>query len=46
MYGVLPSTGGFVNPLQVLYLTIAVAVFGGGWLMQKVRGRQASPEEE
>lgn len=46
MYGVLPSTGGFVNPLQVLYLTIAVAVFGGGWLVQKVRGHQASSGEE
>ncbi len=38
MYGgLLPSTGGFLNPLRVLYLLIALVVFGGGWLAQQVR---------
>ncbi len=38
MYGgLLPSTGGFLNPLRMLYLLIALAVFGGGWLAQQMR---------
>ncbi|WP_279387437.1 hypothetical protein [Rubrobacter taiwanensis] len=38
MYGgLLPATGGFLlNPLRVLYLLIALAVFGGGWLARKL----------
>lgn len=36
MYG-LPTTGGFLNPLPFLYAMIAVAVFGGGWVVRKVR---------
>jgi hypothetical protein len=37
MYGgMLPSTGGFLNPLRALYVLIAAAVFGGGWLMRRV----------
>jgi hypothetical protein len=37
MYGgMLPGTGGFLNPLRTLYVLIAAAVFGGGWFMRKV----------
>jgi hypothetical protein len=37
MYGgMLPSTGGFLNPLRALYILIAAAVFGGGWFVRKV----------
>jgi hypothetical protein len=37
MYGgMLPSTGGFLNPLRVLYVLIAAAVFGGGWFVRRV----------
>lgn len=43
MYGgLLPSTGGFLNPLRVLYLLIALIVFGGGWLAQKVHADRAA----
>ncbi len=35
--GLLPATGGFLNPLRILYLLIAARVFGGGWVARKVQ---------
>lgn len=46
MYGgLLPSTGGFLNPLRALYILIAVAVFSGGWLARKLRKQPATHSE-
>lgn len=46
MYGgLLPATGGLIlNPLRVLYILIALTVFGGGWLTRKL-GRSSYPED-
>lgn len=40
MYGgMLPDTGGFINPLRVLYVLIALFAFGGAWVVRKFGGR-------
>ena len=34
--GLLPATGGFLNPLRILYILIAAGVFGGGLVKRKM----------
>ena len=47
MYGgMLPDTGGFLfNPLRVLYVLIALSIFGGAWMVQKIGKRDDQQDE-
>ncbi len=35
MYGTLPATGGFLNPLRLLFVVVAICVFGAGLISRR-----------